>query len=668
MAISVYKYGNETYYVDPSSGAIYDSNGNRAFNYDYRTGSVTDLSGSFLGTLSSSGDFTNNSGRTATPTATSYIQTDIGAALAPGGSGKSYAGQYNFQNGHSFSVGDNGNITDLSTGDVIGKVDNLGRVYSTSGALLGTLSKDKFGDATFRDLTGNVATTYPTLSGSATGGGGASVNQAGALGAPGGGTGSSSFDEHQYINDFLHGLLKETTQQFFNARDVINDKLAPFINNSFQRQQGILDELNYLGHETFNILDPIRKGLQSDVSDYALGLRNLQGSLGGISSYIYKQIRNLSDILQQTSGVFSEATNPLLSLLRESAGRESPFLRAASPAQSLLEAQAKGDLFKNIYGREENIAGAAARNLLSALAGNISLPVFMQQDLERAERELEDRLRRNLGTGYETSTAGIDALMQYERLRAGALDEFRRQELERMARLVGQSDTTLLNATQAQSSNVSNLANVVGELLFKRAGTSSSLGSTLGNLASQHASSASTIESTIGNLLAQEANIQSQIAQLPLQSAAAKSGLVNDISNIANLGFNMGGSLLQQTAQTAGLPLMLSSAQQSLASNAIDSLGRGALLPAQNHATYLGLLFSALQPATSTPVNPANVLASLTTQTANAANAGYNLANLASNLYQANQLGSYVRGSGLSEALANILGGVGRTIPQMAGR
>jgi hypothetical protein len=130
----------------------------------------------------------------------------------------------------------------------------------------------------------------------------------------------------------------------------------------------------------------------------------------------------------------------------------------------------------------------------------------------------------------------------------------------------------------------------------------------------------------------------------------------------------MAGGLLQQTAQTAGLPIMLTSAQQGLAANATDVLGRAALLPAQARATYLGLLFSALQPATSTPVNPANVLASLTTQTANAANAGYNLANLASNLYQANQLGSYVRGSGLSEALSNILGGLGRTIPQTTGR
>jgi hypothetical protein len=218
--------------------------------------------------------------------------------------------------------------------------------------------------------------------------------------------------------------------------------------------------------------------------------------------------------------------------------------------------------------------------------------------------------------------------MQLERLRSGVLDEFRQQELQRLGGLMGQSDTNLINAAQ--------------------------VGGGLGSI--------------IGNLLASKAGIASQAAQTPLQAAAARSGLVNDISNIANLGFNMSGGLLQQTAQTAGLPLMLTSAQQGLAANATDVLGRAALLPAQARATYLGLLFSALQPATSTPVNPANVLASLTTQTANAANAGYNLASLASNLYQANQLGSYVRGSGLSEALANILGGVGRNIPQTTGR
>jgi hypothetical protein len=599
MAISVYKYGNETYYVDPSSGAIYDSNGNRAFNYDYRTGSVTDLSGNSLGTLSSSGAFTDNSGRTATPTSTSNILTDIGAEIEPGGRGKSYTGQYNFQNGSSFSVDNNGIVTDLSTGNVIGKADKLGRVYSTGGSLLGTLQTDRFGDATFRDLSGNVAATYgggvggggvpPTnlvvgSPGGATGvlGGGAPGAPGGATGAQGGGTGAPG-DEQQYINDFLHGLLKETTQQFFNARDVINNQLSPFINNAFQSQQGILQDLRNLGYDTFNILDPIRKALQQDVDAYAAGLPGLQNTLNNIGSSLQGLTSTLGGNL---------------------------------------------DSLGNVRARNEQVASQAANNLLNVLGGNITLPSFLQQDLERARLELEDRLRRNLGTGYETSTPGIDALMQLERLRSGVIDEFRQLELQRLGSLLGQSDTALINAAQ--------------------------VGGSLG--------------STLGNLLSASANISSQAAQTPLQAAAARSGLINDISNIANLGFNMAGSLLQQTAQTAGLPLLLASAQQGLAANASDVLGRTALLPAQARATYLGLLFSALQPATSTPVNPANVLASLTTQTANAANTGYNLASLASNLYQANQLGSYVRGSGLSEALANILGGVGRNIPQTAGR
>jgi hypothetical protein len=582
MAISVYKYGNETYYVDPSSGAIYDSNGNRAFSYDYRTGRVTDLSGNPLGTLDhSTGSFTDNSGRTATPTSTSYIQTDTGAALASGGKGKSYAGSYSFQNGSSFSVGSNGTITD-SAGNVIGKVDNLGRVYSTSGSLLGTLQTDRFGNATFRDLSGNVATTYQTTGASASpsGGGGYTPPAAGAPGSGGaappptsGGTGAPS-SEQQYINDFLHGLLKETTQQFFNARDVINQQLAPFINNAFQSQQGILQNLRNLGYETFNILDPIRKALQQDVESYASGLPGLQSTLSNVSS-------SLQDVAGRLGGGL--------------------------------------DSLGNVTNRNEQVASQAANNLLNVLRGNVSLPSFLQQDLERAKRELEDRLRRNLGTGYETSTPGVDALMQLERLRSGVLDEFRQQELQRLGGLMGQSDTALINAAQA--------------------------GGGLGSI--------------IGNLLASKAGIASQAAQTPLQAAAARSGLISDISNIANLGFNMAGGLLQQTAQTAGLPIMLTSAQQGLAANATDVLGRAALLPAQARATYLGLLFSALQPATSTPVNPANVLASLTTQTANAANTGYNLANLASNLYQANQLGSYVKGAGLGRALTNILSGAG---------
>jgi hypothetical protein len=655
---------------------VYDANGNLAFKYDYQTGIVKDLSGNVLGGLSRDGAFTDTSGRTVRPTETSYIQTDIGAELAAGGAGKSYAGQYNFLNGASFSVDNKGNITDLSSGSVIGKVDNLGRVYSTSGSLLGTFGVDKYGDAIFRDIKGNVATTYPTpTTYTAPGGGGVVSGGGGAVSGGGEQQGvSAPFDEQQYISSFLHGLLKETTQQFLNSRDVIDKQLAPFINKYFDTfagtadQTGILQHLRDLGYETFKILDPIRKALQSDVDAYASNLSGLQSRLGGISSSIGSQVGNLSNALTETAGVFREARTPLLELLKEIAGSDSPFLKAANPVQELLRAQAVGDLFNRIYNREEQIAEESARNLLGALRGELSLPVFMQQDLERARQELEARLRRNLGTGYETSTPGIDALMQYERLRAGALDEFRRQELERMARIVGQSDTTLLNASQTQSSNVANLANVFGDLLFKRAGASSSLGSTLGGLATGQASSAATLGSIIGDLLGQQANIQSQIAQLPLQAAAARSGLINDISNIANLGFGMSGNLLQQTAQTAGLPLMLASAQQDLAANAVNVLGKGAaFLPAQSNATYLGLLWSALQPATSTPINPANILASLTTQTANAANTGYNLASLASNLYQANQLGNYVMGTGLGRgvaglatALSTVLGSIGK--------
>jgi hypothetical protein len=589
--ITAYTYGKETYYVDPfKSGGIYDANGNLAFKYDYNTGQVIDLSGRPLGTLDrSTGAFTDSSGRTATPTYSSTIPIDLGSAINAVNAPKSYAGQYTFQNVSSFSVDNNGAITDLSTGNVIGRVDNLGRVYSTSGSLLGTLSADKYGNADFYDLRGNVARTYTPGSAQFVGGitpppagapGGAATSTAG-----GSSTGASNFDEQQYINDFLHGLLKETTQQFFNARDVINQQLAPFVNSAFQRQQGILDELNNLGHETFNILDPIRKALQQDVATYTSGLSGLQNTL-----------TNIASSLQQLTGRLGGGLNSL----------------------------------SNVTNRNEQVASQVANNLLNVLGGNVTLPSFMQQDLERAKRELEDRLRRNLGPGYETSTPGIDALMQLERLRSGVIDEFRQLELQRLGSLLGQSDTALINAAQ--------------------------VGGGLG--------------SVLGNLLSASANISSQAAQTPLQAAAARSGLVNDISNIANLGFNLAGGLLQQTAQTAGLPLMLASAQQGLASNAIDALGRAALLPAQARATYLGLLFSALQPATSTPVNPANILASLTTQTANAANTGYNLANLASNLYQANQLGSYVRGTGLaglSRALATILGGVGSNSQQMAG-
>ncbi len=82
-------------------------------------------------------------------------------------------------------------------------------------------------------------------------------------------------------------------------------------------------------------------------------------------------------------------------------------------------------------GLNRAIESESANRLLGALRGELDLPVFLKEDLERREQQLRDQLRRNLGTGFETSTAGIEALRGLERTRAGVLDEFRRQEIER---------------------------------------------------------------------------------------------------------------------------------------------------------------------------------------------------------------------------------------------
>ncbi len=64
-----------------------------------------------------------------------------------------------------------------------------------------------------------------------------------------------------------------------------------------------------------------------------------------------------------------------------------------------------------------------------ALKGELPIDQGLLKDLATRETETRDRLFRQLGEGYETSTPGIEALREFESFRSQSLDQARRGDL-----------------------------------------------------------------------------------------------------------------------------------------------------------------------------------------------------------------------------------------------
>jgi len=65
-----------------------------------------------------------------------------------------------------------------------------------------------------------------------------------------------------------------------------------------------------------------------------------------------------------------------------------------------------------------------------ALRGELPIDQGLLKDLGKREQTLRDTLRANIGTGFETSTAGIQALQEFEQVRQATLDAARRGDIE----------------------------------------------------------------------------------------------------------------------------------------------------------------------------------------------------------------------------------------------
>lgn len=79
--------------------------------------------------------------------------------------------------------------------------------------------------------------------------------------------------------------------------------------------------------------------------------------------------------------------------------------------------------------QEAEIEGLLRERTLAALRGEAEVDPSVTRGLEESEAQLREHLFRQLGSGYETSTPGIQALAEFEKRKQEVLSGARRAEL-----------------------------------------------------------------------------------------------------------------------------------------------------------------------------------------------------------------------------------------------
>lgn len=154
---------------------------------------------------------------------------------------------------------------------------------------------------------------------------------------------------------------------------------------------------------------------------------------GGLSSFLG---RNAAPLLMaglgaaSTIGGLAGRPGPVRPPDRSQAPRLSPQEQAAATAMAQQRATAQGGLTSRGYAGEEGIRQRVNEQIMAALTGDTDLvspqTTRMIQD---QRRQMEDRLRQELGPGFATSTAGMNAMTNFERYAADILDREREQRL-----------------------------------------------------------------------------------------------------------------------------------------------------------------------------------------------------------------------------------------------
>lgn len=163
-----------------------------------------------------------------------------------------------------------------------------------------------------------------------------------------------------------------------------------------------------------------------------------------------------------------------------------------SPEQTAL-AQSRSDIEKGFLERTKK-----------ALAGELDVSPALLKDLGKAETAFNERMRRQLGPGWETSTPGIQAMGEFTSNKQNILESARRGELtasEQMAITRGMAESSRSGARTTQAATLTNFpaaslpgyaapmqyltnkSNIAANMQMYQAMQPDPLGALLGNLA-----------------------------------------------------------------------------------------------------------------------------------------------------------------------------------------
>lgn len=113
--------------------------------------------------------------------------------------------------------------------------------------------------------------------------------------------------------------------------------------------------------------------------------------------------------------------------------------------------------------KRQDIQSQLLERSRAALAGELPADPGLLRSIEEGETDLRERLFRQLGTDYETSSPGIEALSEFEKRKQEILDAARRGDLT-LAESLGQArDVSNIGAPQAIFSQSTPIAQLFGQ-------------------------------------------------------------------------------------------------------------------------------------------------------------------------------------------------------------
>lgn len=201
--------------------------------------------------------------------------------------------------------------------------------------------------------------------------------------------------------------------------------LSPYL----YRQMGLTPQYDLSGNVTGFQTDPQFDRIMALNRDYQLGLAEFAPEqLAAQRGLLPEQtaaaesglnLQTQQNLFNQRQQERQEAMLPQLYQemglreIRDAEGNVTGFERLADPTSE--------------RGRE--IQRLQEERSLAALRGELPTDPALLRDLQQREALKREELRRQLGTGYGTGTAGSEALGRFEEARAMTLDEARRKDL-----------------------------------------------------------------------------------------------------------------------------------------------------------------------------------------------------------------------------------------------